>query len=463
MNSNFENLSFEELMDSIASDLGDNMVERGLRMLTKKGFLNIENSDESDLDSCSKMAETGFPTAMFQMGERYAKGIRGVQQNYEKAFFWYHEAAKLNHKDAQRSVAAMYKYGLSVYKNTSKFVEWITKAAEKDDLLAKLKLADYYWSNRYNNSYMEDMSYKLYTTVALKIYEFGLTKDSRVVNHIINQANNDYHYAAKCGLATMFEYGIIFPKDEEKARDLYMSTTSYYRAICWERGLGGKKDEEIALQQYTIAAKKGNPRSQLELGDCYLFGELGVAQSYENAFEWYRKALEEHDELEEHLHKDLLFSLVYLAERYMDESDDTPQNYKKAVECLTFAAVRGWPEAQYILGNCYAEGLGVAKDSKKAMELYTEAAKQGNEEAQWKLCYGYLEGEYGLHVSYEKAYTWCAKLCDKDDPKLGNCKSYKEIKQRLEMGLGGSADFRYEVLGFLHFWHECCSQQHLEE
>lgn len=43
------------------------------------------------------------------------------------------------------------------------------------------------------------------------------------------------------------------------------------------------------------------------------------------------------------------------------------------------------PEAQYYLGLCYEDGLGVIKNEKQALELVKKSATQGNRKAIEKL------------------------------------------------------------------------------
>jgi TPR repeat protein len=44
-------------------------------------------------------------------------------------------------------------------------------------------------------------------------------------------------------------------------------------------------------------------------------------------------------------------------------------------------AEQGNMQAQFNVGNCYKDGLGVAEDKQKAAEWYAKAARQGSAEA----------------------------------------------------------------------------------
>lgn len=60
-------------------------------------------------------------------------------------------------------------------------------------------------------------------------------------------------------------------------------------------------------------------------------------------------------------------------------------DYAEVVEWQRKAAEQGDPEAQYMLGNIYAEGLGITQDNKQAVEWFRKAAEQRHKDAQYKL------------------------------------------------------------------------------
>jgi len=66
----------------------------------------------------------------------------------------------------------------------------------------------------------------------------------------------------------------------------------------------------------------------------------------------------------------------------------------KVFEGYKAKAETGDRVAQFILGNCYAYGLGVAKDQVQAVSWYRKAAEQGDAAAQFFLgnCYAFGEG-----------------------------------------------------------------------
>ena len=54
-----------------------------------------------------------------------------------------------------------------------------------------------------------------------------------------------------------------------------------------------------------------------------------------------------------------------------------------AVELYQKLANQGHAFAQYALGKCYKNGIGLEKDNQKAIEKYQDAAKQGLSKAQY--------------------------------------------------------------------------------
>lgn len=119
------------------------------------------------------------------------------------------------------------------------------------------------------------------------------------------------------------------------------------------RALEKSGDSEKAATLYLGAAELGYVPAQLSIGVACLFGK-GVAQNYETAVFWLKKAAE--------------------------------QNNISAVSNLAY---------------CYNNGYGVAKDELKAMELYKKAANLGDATASKQ--YEILQQKLGANTSESKA------------------------------------------------------------
>ena len=115
-----------------------------------------------------------------------------------------------------------------------------------------------------------------------------------------------------------------------------LSVTGYM----YDQGFGVPKDYKEAVSG-TESLEQGLADAQCNLGYMYDQG-FGVPKNYE-AFKWYTKAAE-------HRQHDVL------------QRRRVPKDYKLAVKCFTKAAEQGLADAQSMVGVCYADGLGVAKN-----------------------------------------------------------------------------------------------------
>lgn len=99
-------------------------------------------------------------------------------------------------------------------------------------------------------------------------------------------------------------------------------------------------------------------------------------------------------------------------------------NSTEAVKWYTLAADRGFTDAQYKLGICYANGNGVAKSYTEAVKWYKLAADKGFADAQNNLGVCYEIGR-GVEQSYEKAVKWYRLAADQGNSNaqsnLGAC------------------------------------------
>jgi len=62
-------------------------------------------------------------------------------------------------------------------------------------------------------------------------------------------------------------------------------------------------------------------------------------------------------------------------------TDDVPKDYSEAAKWFRKSAEQGFAKAQFSLGMCYENGLGVSKDISEAIKWYREAEKGGHERA----------------------------------------------------------------------------------
>lgn len=95
----------------------------------------------------------------------------------------------------------------------------------------------------------------------------------------------------------------------------------------------------------------------------------------------------------------------------------TAQDYMKHAE-------QGNAKAQYMLGKCYTEGIGVSRNLALGVEWYIKAAEQGYAQAQSALSSCYSSGA-GIPKNPTLAYKWAKKAAEQGDAsgkaQLGLC------------------------------------------
>ncbi len=125
-----------------------------------------------------------------------------------------------------------------------------------------------------------------------------------------------------------------------------------------------------AFQQWTEAARAGDPRGALFVGVLYDTG-LGVEQSYPQALDWYRRAADAGNATG-------MFNVGVM----YDAGRGVPPNPAQAASWYERAAARGFGRAEYNLGLLYQEGAGVRASRSRAIQLFKRAADHGITAAQ---------------------------------------------------------------------------------
>jgi TPR repeat protein len=159
-------------------------------------------------------------------------------------------------------------------------------------------------------------------------------------------------------------------------------------------GLGGKKDQQLALNFYIKAAEKGNIDSQHSLGWVYSYAEDKSLRDNTKSAAWFRKAADQGS-----LQSQVELGLMYEVGR------GVLKNEKLAVEWYRKAAAKGNSRAQNNLGNMYFWGKGTNKDIDEAVVWYRKAAEQGVADAMNSMGVRYEKGE-GVEKKLATAVYW---------------------------------------------------------
>lgn len=98
-------------------------------------------------------------------------------------------------------------------------------------------------------------------------------------------------------------------------------------------------------------------------------------------------------------------SEYWLGSAYFQGSATLATDAALGVQWLEKAAMRGYPEAQYMLGHRYLHGFDVGKDPAKALLWWTSAAQGGSVQAQLNLGIAYVEGQM-VAKNDAKGFMW---------------------------------------------------------
>ncbi len=178
----------------------------------------------------------------------------------------------------------------------------------------------------------------------------------------------------------------------------------YIRILSMLEGLLRENGTEAGLMSaLRERAEDGDPDAQFAIGLAAQYG-VGAMRSYDEAIEWYSKAVSQDHPLA--LHK--------MGVRYMLGSD-VPMSGSKAIELFKKASDLGLAEASKEIAWMYSTGTGVTYSKQEAFKWSLKAAEQGDPEAQADIGYCYSTGK-GVEQSYDEAVKWYRMGAENGDP-----------------------------------------------
>lgn len=87
--------------------------------------------------------------------------------------------------------------------------------------------------------------------------------------------------------------------------------------------------------------------------------------------------------------------------------------YDEALKDFQEPVLSGNPDAMYMTGLIYLNGLTGEVDLKKAEKIFLRAANKGHYPSQIQLAYMYKNAQYALYDPAQ-AYYWFSVICEKD-------------------------------------------------
>ena len=177
------------------------------------------------------------------------------------------------------------------------------------------------------------------------------------VNAVSSLANYFYFGFGGCETNTVLAaklYKVAAERGEPMAQ--------YNIGVCYAKGYGVDKDELIAFKYFQDSAIQNVAIAQCALAECYFYGR-GCKKDENQESYWLKKAANQNYSVAE-----LSLGMYCLRN---GENDDAVRYFNKAKQ-------RGVADALFALGQCYEFGLGVKRNLDQADELYREAEKNGS-------------------------------------------------------------------------------------
>ena len=116
----------QESTELSVSGTQDGLVARGLDVLKHI------TSDSQDDNNAARQ---------WELGCEYIKGSE-AERDYERAFYWFCNAAEQGHAEAQFALGTLYDAGDGVVQNDELALVWYQKAAEQGHAWARMNLAN---------------------------------------------------------------------------------------------------------------------------------------------------------------------------------------------------------------------------------------------------------------------------------------------------------------------------------
>ncbi len=382
----------------------------GLNAVQAKPYMtNLYVPDGSECMELMAQAQQGEDAyVMLYLAECYRTG-RGVEQDDQKAFYWYSKSAELGCAEAQNEIAEYcYSWGKGVEHNMAAAVQWYKKAVDQGYVPAMFNLA---WC-----------------------YEHGAGEEknlTKAFEYYLKAANHGYE-RAMVKVAVSYAGGLLGETQNKKAA-FYWSLKGAYRnnkesqynlAWIYENGEGANQNLYLARYWYQKAKERGEPRAESKLAE--LSAMIEGRRSTQSG------GVLTLQDMHERANQGDIDACLYLARSYQMGSG-CKKDGKEALRWCTKAAEGERADAMYLLGTYYEEGVGASwgrKNEDKAILLYGRAAEKGNARAQYRLAW--LLRKKGDTLSALQSLTKAAVQ--------GYVEAQVELGKWLEEGYGGVPD-----------------------
>lgn len=240
-------------------------------------LLYIQNEYEKAFKQFNEAAALGYSEAIYNTGICYLDG-KGVAKDSIEAFKHFRKAANLGQEKALHNLASCYLYGIGTTRNDSLALHYYTMSAENGNAISQATLG---------HIYMKGTIVARDSIKGREWFEKAIEKNEPTslyaLANIMEQEDSIAGYSKRqLRKSKTIEYLI-------KAAEMKHPMAQYKLACCYENGKYVKKSKKKAFRWYMDAANQGHPQAMERVGYCYEKGR-GVKKNEPKAAYWYELA-----------------------------------------------------------------------------------------------------------------------------------------------------------------------------
>lgn len=255
-------------------------------------------------EEIEEAANAGDVDAMEHLALIYLDGDDEIEENPEKAYYWFLKCAESGNEEAMFNVGLFMAKGFGTKRDFAKAAEWMQKAADEGNEIAMVcaekyrKLADAFEKAKNGDAQAQADLAEGLMELGDALDQAGGGKDYEEsimwAEKAVAQGCPDGYWI----LALAYHHGRGVDEDIDKAIEIYQKGAAAGNAPCqhnlgceYMSGMNLKKDYHKGFELFKAAAEQGYGLAMRDLGSCYQFTH-GTTANTKTAIEWYEKALE---------------------------------------------------------------------------------------------------------------------------------------------------------------------------
>ena len=236
----------------------------------------------------NEAATLGYADAIYSTAVCYLNGY-GVEKDSDEAFLNFRKAANLGQEKALHNLAGCYMHGIGTARNDSLALKYYTMSAEQGKAISQAILGHIYMKGEIveqdsvkGREWFEKAIEKNEPTSLFAVAKIMEAEDSiagyskrqlrkRPAIGLLKRAAESGHSEAQYRLAQHFEKGRYVKKSMKKAFKWYMDAANAGHidameriGYCYEKGRGVKKNEPHAAKWYKLSGDGGNEKARLK-------------------------------------------------------------------------------------------------------------------------------------------------------------------------------------------------------